>query len=679
MGVRLVVHNYKIKETDYTGTHNHEEMIHRDWVNQHPIYAITGLQEVLNTIEGNIVNLDTAIIQGDKDTKKYFDDNYDILKTDINDKINALHTIDNVEDTENIDLTYDETTKTLKAEAIIYDDENDTNSLVSTPNGLYVPKDNFIDSDTVEWSVESFGESLKDIFTSGIRFSYDDKTWSKMADSSEANKWTWDDSKQSFVQPINTTTYNGFLTKNFYDNYEHMCTLKSSDADNDCNGVVIGYVEDENNRPRMLTAFIGRGDIPNGIKFGVAYNLGLPDYQLLTDHNTGNICSYNLLNSSGGWNTCPDGITLYIKKKKNIITVSTSPWIKDASNPLNNVTNIKQAKDMPFEFTFNIDLNDFSFGHYFNRRVRYGYSNWSQASSYFSDIFFISKESVQVNEYKASVKLHSEANKQNAIKVFDDGIYVKPFTISPDKDNCLEERSNGYYSKKFSIEPSTERLNGVVMKDSSHIYVHKSHSYVTVTQTKHNLAVGDFIYYSAATGYDKAIAKDSEMINIVGMVDCVYDEDNFEYICNGFVETDMFSSSKGFTQGLPLYISDIKPGSVTQEQPDISKAVGYPVENRGVIITIERGIQYNQEAAIGDFKQSANDYEIRSDGFIKVAENINYKLTLVSKLINAVSEDFKSKYMIIDTANNTMQFHNTSDLYFDNNKQDSMNLFIKAF
>jgi hypothetical protein len=51
MGVRLVVHNFEVDEMDYTGTHNHDDLLHRDWVDQHPIYAITGLQEVLNTIE----------------------------------------------------------------------------------------------------------------------------------------------------------------------------------------------------------------------------------------------------------------------------------------------------------------------------------------------------------------------------------------------------------------------------------------------------------------------------------------------------------------------------------------------------------------------------------------------------------------------------------------------------
>ena len=74
MGVRLVVHNYLYDEMDYTGTHNHDEMIHRDWVDQHPIYAISGLQEVLNTIEKNIIAINNLIVKEDSLLKQYADD-----------------------------------------------------------------------------------------------------------------------------------------------------------------------------------------------------------------------------------------------------------------------------------------------------------------------------------------------------------------------------------------------------------------------------------------------------------------------------------------------------------------------------------------------------------------------------------------------------------------------------
>jgi hypothetical protein len=130
---------------------------------------------------------------------------------------------------------------------------------------------------------------------------------------------------------------------------------------------------------------------------------------------------------------------------------------------------------------------------------------------------------------------------------------------------------------------------------------------------------------------------------------------------------------------MPLYISDTEPGKVTQQQPDISKAVGYPVAEIGVIISIERGIQYGQEANIGDFKTSANDYNIRSDGFIKVKDNIEYKLSLVQKLVNTLDYDFLQEYTITDYTNNIFQFKNSEQLYEYEGVVTGLNLFIKAF
>ena len=128
-----------------------------------------------------------------------------------------------------------------------------------------------------------------------------------------------------------------------------------------------------------------------------------------------------------------------------------------------------------------------------------------------------------------------------------------------------------------------------------------------------------------------------------------------------------------------IYISDINPGKVTQKQPDISKAVGYPVENIGLIISIERGIQYNQEATIGDFKISANTYDVRSDGFIRVAEGIEYKQALVERLLDSLNEEFINNYIVLDDTQNTLHFINIDELYTTNEVPFGLNLFIKAF
>ena len=666
MGVRLVVHNFEVDEMDYTGTHNHDDLLHRDWVDQHPIYAITGLQEVLNTIEINLINITNLINENDiavrNDFKQYTDTKVTTLSDAVNARIDDLNVVDKIIDTESIDLTYNQVTNSLKADVIICDDPDETNSLICTPDGLYVPKLVTKDTDTITWDIVSQGESLAELYESGIRFSHNG-TNNNMYYAAEANAWHWDSSLQSFVQPQNTSTYNGFITKNIYDYYKHTVRLYSSDSDDDINGVIIGFVFDDNGYPHTLSAVIQKGNDFGSFKFALYYDFYLPNQTL--------IANYALTNSSGGWNR--KSITLYITKDENIVTASVTPWDYN-----NTITSIEEAALLPFEHTFSIDLNNYSWGHLFASKVHYGYSNLSQAQSSFSKAFFYSKNRHTAKNMFASVKIQDEPN--NAIQVNEKGLFVQEFLISPDIGNALSHKENGYYVKATAMNVAKQRLNGLEQPSPGEYYVHKSHSFIDVTQANHNFAVGDFIYYSNRDNlYQKAIAKDDFDINIVGMVSYVYDVDKFEYVCSGFVETDLFSESNGYIQGMPLYISDTYAGQITQEQPDISKAVGYPVANIGLIISIERGIQYNQESQIGDFKTSANDYNIRSDGYIKIASNIDFKLSTVQKLLDRVDQEFKDQYIVIDTANNTMKFQNVEELYNIHKVASGLNLFIKAF
>ena len=662
MGVRLVVHNFIVDEMDYTGTHNHDDLLHRDLADQHPIYAITGLQEVLNTIETNILNISTTILEKEAACNQYTDSRISSLSTTINSRIDGLNILNDVIDTYGIDLTYNFTTKKLKADVIVYNDPDDTNSLVLTSDGLYVPKLITKDTDTITWDSTSEGESLEEIFLNGIKFSHY-KTNNNLYRPSDANAWRWDSTLNSFIQPENTDTYNGFITKDFYDKYKHTVRLISTNNDDDLNGIILGFVFDENGYPQTLSALIQKGVDFGNYTFAIYYNYYLPEQTL--------IANYNLTNTTGGWSG--DHITLYATKSKNLLTVSATSWNYD-----NQLDNITDAADLPFEHTFEIDLNDYSFGRFFKDKVRYGYSNQSQPYSYFDHVFFYSKDQRSSQDVFANVKIVE--NENNAIETSSDGLFVQKFLISQEPENALKQLEDGYFVKDIAMFVSNTRLNGLIHEGDSYYYVHKSHSFITVEQEYHEFIVGDFIYYDYRTDkYQKASAIDSFDINIVGMVSYVQDESNFEYVCSGFVETDLFNTEHQYVQGMPLYISDTEPGKVTQQQPDISKAVGYPVAEIGVIISIERGIQYGQEANIGDFKTSANDYNIRSDGFIKIKDNIEYKLSLVQKLVNTLDYDFLSTYTIVDYTNNRFQFKNSEQLYEYEGVVTGLNLFIKAF
>lgn len=658
MGVRLVQYNRNNNNGDGSLNRDHDELINRDLLNQHPIYAITGLQEVLNILEDSTQETNTRLNQ---EVERINSDIESINKTNENiiDIVNNLNVIKDVKDTYSVDMSYDTTTQILKADVKVYEDtKNDSNAIQILADGLYVPKTLTEDSNTVTWSVKSLGESLDEIFNNGIRFSHNKNSWSNVNNASEANAWYWDNSLQSFVQPNNTGTFTGFVTQNFYDYYTHTVTLRSTNTDSDDNGVVIGFVFDENGYPHTLSAICCRRGT-NIIDWALVYDYMLPDQQILFKAGNGTGGTIPSGSGSSGWNNYSNGITITVTKNKNLITATCSNW---NSTTLNENTKIS------------IDLNNYSWGYLFQGPVRYGYCNHSQASSFFQNIDFVSLNQASANLLIASVKISKETG--NAIVEKDDGIYAPAFVVSPDDNNALVKKSNGYYVEGLQISKETDNC---LEKLSDGLYVRDQSNIKTVVQANHGFIVGDFIYYHPMNKYQLAAAIDSYDSNIVGMVTKVIDTNTFEYMWSGFYATDIFNSSNGYTQGMPLYISDINPGKVTQVQPDISKAVGYPVENIGLIISIERGIQYNQEASIGDFKTSANTYNVRSDGFIKVVENVDYKQSLIQKLIDYLDDEFKTSYMVFDNINNTVQFINTDNLILSNKVPEGLNLFIKAF
>ena len=175
MGVRLV--RYTRHNNEISSYNDHDELINRDLMNQHPIYAITGLQEVLNILEDSIYNTNTLMLE--KET--IINGKIDAIMTDIADINQALldigviiadlNVIDNVEETYSIKMEYDETTNTLKGDVKVYPDKNDSNALQILADGLYVPKVITEETSSIKWTEETIGESLSEIYENLIPFS----------------------------------------------------------------------------------------------------------------------------------------------------------------------------------------------------------------------------------------------------------------------------------------------------------------------------------------------------------------------------------------------------------------------------------------------------------------------------------------------------------------------------
>ena len=416
MGIRLVKYGVGNK----TGTYNHDELNNRDIPDQHPISSITGLEEVLLQINNDIIN--TPDIEG-------------------------------VVETNSLKLVYDSLNKTLTGDVKIYEAEDETNAIVETSDGLYVAKTMTEDTNSITWTAVTRGESLSEIFNKGMVFSHNSSSWNNVYSSSEANAWYWDDNLQSFVQPQNTSYFTGFVTKNLYDDYTHTATLTSTNTDNDINGLIVGFVFDNNNKPHTLSIICDSGGF--SYRWALIYDYCLPDQQVVAASTAPN-------NIPSKWQN--NFITINVTKHKNLITCTCTDW---NGTTLNENTKIS------------VDLNNYSWGDLFNKSVRYGYCNQSQAYSYFKDISFESKNSASSKILFANVKLSSEENNQIILK--EDGLYID------------------------------DKIN------------------IDISQENHGFNVGDFIYYHFINKYQKALGVDDYDINVIGMVTQVTDENKFSY------------------------------------------------------------------------------------------------------------------------------------------------------
>lgn len=649
MGVRLIKFDRYGNANNYS--YDHDDLINRDMMNQHPIYAIIGLQEVLNILEDSIQDINQYLIGHDivnniDNMLKAIDDLYEKVRT---------HVLWDVKDTYTVDMDYDKNTQILKSDVRIFKNDNYDNAIQALATGLFVPSVVTKDSNTIAWQVISTGYTLRELFDTGHRYSHRPTSWSDSCNASVQNHWRYDDSKQSFVMPDNTYYTHGIVSQEYFDYYTHDCFVNSDNDDDDIIGVVIGHIVDDNGYPHTLSVVLDRQSLSTN--YCLWYDFRLPDQYCVL--NKGNVSLGTIPGGSqlGRWDRS-GGINIQVYKEHNIIEVVASDW---GGNVYNENTRMR------------IDLNDYSWGHYFIGAVRYGYMTESQALSWYRTNNFEARNNPSKHEFSADVKV--SRNNQNEIVVKADGIFAPKFNISSDSGNALEKHNNGYYVCAAISKTPENALE----KKNDGLYVRDYRNMRIVNQTDHNFEVGDFIYYHPVDKYQKALGIDDYDINIVGMVTKIIDKDNFEYQWGGFFATSLFDKLHGFIQGMPIYISSEEAGKATQQQPDISKAVGYPVENLGIILSIERGIQYNQEASMGDFKISANTYNIRSDGFIRVITGVNYKQSLVQRLLAVLDDEFKKTYMSFNKSNDTFVFVNTEALYENNDVPDGMNLFIKAF
>lgn len=697
MGVRLVYFNKPLNNTDGNKTifEDHNDLINRDIRDQHPIFAISGLNEVLSTIE-TLLTQQTSnheYLEGILYELKTGLTSADILINAIKQRVDELLTwkssvsqpspppILNTADTNSIDITYDDNTRNFKADVkvvasntlySIRNRSNAVNKLYITKNGLYVPNDIMLNSKTITWESEMSTDTHAVLVTNGYYFSHKSTSTEDVYETSRLEKWIYDslNNKLLYSYPDESVydLYQGFISQSLYTDFivTAKYNFKSSDAisgwnsyydrNNPANKFSLGITLYKHN---PVTNKFETIDVVSTIGFNGTYSYCQVGAALVTNYYTNGTGSSSISYTS----QCQPGdgavITYEVTVQNKIIKTIKFIYGSVATYTMSPNYNIGDAVHVGFGVRNlkRVELVDFKIV------VPEGGAIQEEQGI------------ITVENFRPNVNISSSAN--NALKINNDGLFVPGLSI--ESDNALVKNTDGgYFVQDTKI--SDKFGNGIEWDGIKTLYCRTSKDYKEVTQESHGFSIGNFIYYSEEYNkYEKAIATDDYSANVIGMVTRIIDTDTFEFMWSGFFETELFNSTNAYHQGMPLYLSDISAGSVTQIQPDISKTVGYPVENTGIIISIERGIQYNNEPKLGEIKQSTLTYNVRTDGFIRMTENIQYKLSLVGSVVNAVSEQFKNNYMIVNEFNQTLMFKNVDDLKIIMEIPEGIELFIKAF
>jgi hypothetical protein len=181
----------------------------------------------------------------------------------------------------------------------------------------------------------------------------------------EAAGWVWDAAKQAAVMPLNTGGWVGFVSPDLVDNYVLDVVIKSDNADDDNNGLILAFnrVASVNNR-LIINAQRGGGLNPT-FSHGVYVNTTLPAIA------QSDFAGHQAPNAGDGWSGRFTRIR--VTRTGDNFKVECSPWNSMLFDPAG---------------TFTFTLNDRPDLAQFKGRKAYGLINQSQSQTYFTTLSF---------------------------------------------------------------------------------------------------------------------------------------------------------------------------------------------------------------------------------------------------------------------------------------------------
>ena len=208
--------------------------------------------------------------------------------------------------------------------------------------------------------------SLADIFNTWDRFSHN-TSLTFPANAGEAAAWTYNAGTNTVSSTVNSGTVTGFYSPETYDNWTFTTDLASAGADNDVGFVVAGFVTDPvTGYEYTLTVFRQTDGGVGGLgSWGIVYNMGQTDQQILATNSTAN--------GAGGWNAAGSTQIKVVKNGRNI-TATTSQF--------GNLT-LDPATVLTYDLGSNPNTVRFA------GPVQYGFGAWSQDQCAFTNINFV--------------------------------------------------------------------------------------------------------------------------------------------------------------------------------------------------------------------------------------------------------------------------------------------------
>ena len=215
--------------------------------------------------------------------------------------------------------------------------------------------------------------------------------------------------------------------------------------------ILIAYCEDAEGKPHNLCCVVGRGT--DFWQYALVYDCGLPDQEVVAMNGNTDAGNSTLPVCNSGWTG--HSIMMSVEKTGNQVSCAVSKW---DLNYIDTTT------------TITINLRDYAWGAQFLDRVQYGYCNWSQSDSYWTDIIFNGK-----GPLKCDVILSPDEG--NKLEIRNNGLYcgdggeADKVKISAQEGNKIEQKEDGIYvGGSESVKISSKSGNLLTQKEDG-LYV----------------------------------------------------------------------------------------------------------------------------------------------------------------------------------------------------------------